>query len=186
MIKVKLIIQNLLMQYSIKDQIELVHDIQLVDDHNLCEKPDIWIIDEYHYKIRNTKQMEIEPDKIILIVENKIEFVNNEVNIVFCEDCLIFHLPVIIRLINLGGCYHSSHIFKYGKMVFNNEINLTEKQKKIMCKVFDNPEKTIDEIACEIGISKNTFNTHLQSIYRKLSVSNLTAALIKCIKITMK
>lgn len=72
-------------------------------------------------------------------------------------------------------------VIKRSKYTIDGKRVLTDSEKNIL--QFVSRGFTQESIATELSISKRTVSTHLQSIYRKMSVNSSAEALFKGIKL---
>lgn len=101
------------------------------------------------------------------------------------NDALTETLVAAIRMVHVGGVFFSQAI---GRQLLDIERTgfprvLTERQREIIQAVAARPDLLQAEHAQRLGISEHTFKQHLRQIYRALDVPNLTAAVLRAIRL---
>ena len=103
------------------------------------------------------------------------------------SDDLSLKLGEAIEVVNRGGVYFSQAV-NHAETQINvreitlYEITLTKRQKEILLTIAQDPESPYKKVAEEMCITERTLKWHLTSIYRKLGVNNIRAAILVCIE----
>ena len=63
------------------------------------------------------------------------------------------------------------------------EIQLTQRQREVLQAIAAAPELTYAQHADRLGISEHTVSHHLRQIFARLTVSNLTAAIVNAVRL---
>jgi DNA-binding NarL/FixJ family response regulator len=102
------------------------------------------------------------------------------------DDGLSTQLPDALRTVHKGGWFFSREA---GRHFFGTRRNspspaniLTPRQVEILRTIVAHPGLSHADQAHSLGISEDTFRNHLRAIYEKLSVTTLTAAILRAIQ----
>jgi two-component system response regulator DegU len=100
------------------------------------------------------------------------------------DDELSLCLAEAIRTVHRGGLYLSGSVAKRLRQVskVDGEV-LTDRQQQILWAIVAAPDLSYAAHAQKLGISEHTFSNHLRQIFERLDVSNITAAIIKAIRL---
>ena len=98
------------------------------------------------------------------------------------DDELSLCLAEAIRTAHKGGLYLSSNVAHRLRQISKSEI-LTERQQQIMRTIVAKPDLSYAAHAKKLGISEHTFSNHLRQIFERLGVSNITAAIVKAMRL---
>jgi len=103
------------------------------------------------------------------------------------DNELILHLPNVARTICDGGCAFSQAVMgvKEALSAPPTAPRLTDRQIEILEAIVSHPNLTYLEQARRLEISKHTFDSHLRTIFQKLGVSSLTAAILTAVQLGM-
>lgn len=93
------------------------------------------------------------------------------------EDSII-NLPIIIRLIHLGGIYFSENIFK-NAILQKAFQKLSSRQLEALSLCATNPNSDTITLAKQMGVSSSTLRNMLSSAYKKLGVQTRAAAIFE-------
>jgi DNA-binding NarL/FixJ family response regulator len=101
-----------------------------------------------------------------------------------CDEFTL-HMPDVVRIICDGGCAFSQALVNLKDTLPELPLGplLTARQIDILKAIVTNPNLTYGDQARRLEISKHTFDTHLRSIFQKLVVSNLTAAILTAVRL---
>ena len=100
------------------------------------------------------------------------------------DDELSLCLAEAIRTVHRGGLYLSGNVAKSLRQSSKTEGEvLTERQQQILWAIVAEPDLSYAAHAQKLGISEHTFSNHLRQIFERLEVSNITAAIVKGIRL---
>lgn len=111
------------------------------------------------------------------------------------HDDLMLQLASVIRIIFNGGVCYSFQCTQGGDPAAGEgeergegdcpftELPLTDRELDILEAFVADPDGSNRDHAKRLGITENTLNAHLRSIYRKLGVSNRSGAVLKALKL---
>jgi DNA-binding NarL/FixJ family response regulator len=130
---------------------------------------------------------ELHPDlKIIIIsMHNERTLIQSAIKVgvngyILKEDRkAIQNLSDIIRTIMNGGSYLSQQALNQLSEKLTPQINLSRRQLQILSMCAANPNLTKNEIANELHVAPSTVRNSLTSVYQRMDVRNLTAAIAK-------
>ena len=97
-------------------------------------------------------------------------------------DNLSLNIPQAIQVTLLGGTFLSEGVPQLLINTTNDKFELTNQQQKILQTIFDNPDKSLEQIAENLFMSINTLRVHLARAREKLNAINTTAAVVKAIR----
>ena len=101
-------------------------------------------------------------------------------------DVFSGQLADAIRAVMLGEIYYSEGVTQQLINEANNSsgtIRLTLRQREVLQVVAADPQLSYSQFAKQLGVSVHTFNHHLREIFRRLHVNNLTAAMIRSVRL---
>lgn len=102
------------------------------------------------------------------------------------SDDLSLNLPGAIETVSKGGVYFSETI---SQKLFGNGngkrkiVNLTERQIEALNAVYARPDAAYIEHAGNLNITESGFKSHLGKAFKALGVTNVTAAMIRCMEL---
>ena len=100
------------------------------------------------------------------------------------DDELSLCLAEAIRTVHRGGLYLSGTVAQRLRQISKAEGELlTDRQQQILWAIVAAPDLSYAAHAQKLGISEHTFSNHLRQIFERLDVSNITAAIIKAIRL---
>jgi DNA-binding NarL/FixJ family response regulator len=104
------------------------------------------------------------------------------------DDELSRFLADAIRTIYRGGIYFSKAVsqalFRQSeRKTLPKPFELTSRHIEILRAIITRPNLTYAEHASRLGIAENTLRNHIKTIFDRLQVNNLTAAVIKAIQL---
>jgi DNA-binding NarL/FixJ family response regulator len=101
------------------------------------------------------------------------------------NDGFTLHLPDIACTICDGGYAFSQAVLNLKDSLSKPllETLLTPRQIEILEAIVSQPNLTYRDQSQRLEISRHTFDTHLRSIYQKLEVTNLTAAILTAVRL---
>jgi DNA-binding NarL/FixJ family response regulator len=94
------------------------------------------------------------------------------------DEDSIKNLPIIIRLIHLGGVYFSENIFK-NAILLKTFQKLSSRQLEALSLCASNPDSDTVTLASQMGVSSSTLRNMLSSVYKKLGVQTRAAAILE-------
>jgi DNA-binding NarL/FixJ family response regulator len=89
------------------------------------------------------------------------------------------NLPNIIQSIMNGGSYLSQQALNQLSDKSTSQVTLSRRQLQIMSMCAANPNWTLSKVADELHVAHSTVRNSLTSVYQRLDVRNLTAAIAK-------
>jgi DNA-binding NarL/FixJ family response regulator len=100
------------------------------------------------------------------------------------DDELSLCLAEAIRTVHRGGLYLSGSVARRLRQAsrVDGEV-LTERQQQIFWAIVAAPDLSYAAHAQKLGISEHTFSNHLRQIFERMDVSNITAAIVKAIRL---
>lgn len=98
-------------------------------------------------------------------------------------DNLSLNIPQAIQITILGGTFLSEGVPKLLINTLNGVDDLTHQQKRILQAIFDNPDKSLEQIAEKLFMSVNTLRVHLARARDKLDAISTITALVKAIRL---
>jgi DNA-binding NarL/FixJ family response regulator len=102
------------------------------------------------------------------------------------DDGLSTQLADALRAVRRGGWFFSAevgrHLQSTRSMPRQASPELTPRQLEVLRAIAANPELTHAEHARAMGISEDTVRNHLRTIYDRLQVTNLTAAVVRAVQ----
>jgi DNA-binding NarL/FixJ family response regulator len=103
------------------------------------------------------------------------------------DDDLSLNVPEAIRAVSKGGMYLSEtarhHIFGSQAQELEPPVSLRPRQLDVLTAIFSDPNASYAELAAHLDITESTFKSHLTNAFLLLGVSNVTAAVIRCIEL---
>ncbi len=103
------------------------------------------------------------------------------------SDDLSLNLPGAIEAVAKGGVYFSEtvgqQLFQNGAQDKKEKVNLTERQIDILTTIYNSPDASYTEHAKNLNIKVTTFKAHLTKAFKALGVTNITAAIIRCMEL---
>ena len=102
------------------------------------------------------------------------------------SDDLSLNLPSAIETVSKGGVYFSETISQklFGSGNDRSEmVNLTERQIEMLNAIYSSPDAAYAEHARNLNITESTFKSHLTKAFKALGVTNVTAAMIRCMEL---
>jgi DNA-binding NarL/FixJ family response regulator len=101
------------------------------------------------------------------------------------NDSLTLHLLDVARTICDGGYAFSQAVMSVKDSLSAPSLKpkLTSRQIEILEVIVSHPKLSYQEQAQRLGIAKLTLDTHLRTIFQKLDVSNLTAAVLTAVRL---
>jgi DNA-binding NarL/FixJ family response regulator len=103
------------------------------------------------------------------------------------DDDLSLNVSEAIRAVSKGGMYLSEsarhQIFGSQTQELEPVVKLRPRQIEVLATIFLDPNVCYPELASRLSISESTFKAHLSNAFSVLGVSNVTAAVIRCIEL---
>jgi DNA-binding NarL/FixJ family response regulator len=101
------------------------------------------------------------------------------------NDGFTLHLPDVVRTILDGGTAFSQAVLNAKDPLSETRLEpqLTPRQVEILEAMVSQPNLTYQDQAQRLGISRHTLDTHLRTIFQKLEVFNLTAAILTAVRL---
>lgn len=100
------------------------------------------------------------------------------------SDVFSRYLADAIRAVMRGERYFSEGVSRQLAMPDDRgEIQLTQRQREVLQAIAAAPELTYAQHADRLGISEHTVSHHLRQIFARLTVSNLTAAIVNAVRL---
>lgn len=101
------------------------------------------------------------------------------------SDDLTLHLPEAIKQVHQGRVFFSSEVSSelFRRLDHGADEAITWRQRQIILAVAKSPDTPYVELAERLGISYRTFKGHLDSAYKVLAVSNVTACIIRSMQL---
>jgi len=101
------------------------------------------------------------------------------------HDPLTLHLPDAVRALALGGFMYSEAVLHAKNVLPEPAANgiLTPRQLEILNTVLKDPNSPYAQHAERMSITESTWDTHLCSIYSRLGVNTLTAAILRAVEL---
>lgn len=101
------------------------------------------------------------------------------------SDDLSLNLPGAIEAVNRRGVFFSETI---AQKLFSDErgretVDLTERQIEVLNTIYNRPDASYSEHARNLNITESAFKAHLGKAFRILGVTNVTAAMIRCMEL---
>lgn len=102
------------------------------------------------------------------------------------SDDLSLNLPSAIETVSKGGVYFSEtvsqNLFGSGKDK-REMVSLTERQIEVLNAIYSAPDALYVEHARNLNITESAFKSHLTKAFKALGVTNVTAAMIRCMEL---
>lgn len=97
------------------------------------------------------------------------------------DDRLTEHLADAVRSVYHGGAYFSATVSEMLHRPLSKlpSLSLTNRQLEVLQSICASPNQSYSAHAAKLGIEENTLRNHLRSIFERLDVNNLAAAIIK-------
>jgi DNA-binding NarL/FixJ family response regulator len=101
------------------------------------------------------------------------------------SDDLSLNLPSAVATVSRGGVYFSETIGNelFGKSKADRAVNLTARQIEILTTIARTPDASYANQATNLGITESTLKNHLTKAFKALGVTNITAAIIRCMQL---
>ncbi len=103
------------------------------------------------------------------------------------SDDLSLNLAGAIETVAIGSVYFSETIskqlFRNGEVGKAAKTNLTERQTQILNAIYNSPDVPYSILAKNLQITESTFKAHLTKAFKALGVTNVTAAMIRCMEL---
>jgi DNA-binding NarL/FixJ family response regulator len=101
------------------------------------------------------------------------------------SDDLSLNLPSAVATVSKGGVYFSETIGEelFGKAKADRVVNLTARQIEILTNIAGSPDDSYATQAVNLGITESTLKNHLTRAFKALGVTNITAAIIRCMQL---
>ena len=102
------------------------------------------------------------------------------------SDDLSLNLPSAIETVSKGGVFFSETISRNlfgGPKGKSETVNLTERQIEMLNAIYSSPDAPYSEHARNLNITESTFKSHLTKAFKALGVTNVTAAMIRCMEL---
>jgi two-component system, NarL family, response regulator DegU len=127
---------------------------------------------------------------IVLTMENVPALILQTINwgvagYVLKGDDLSLQLITAIDMVSKGSVYFSESVSQtlVGKKEDTQNVTLTPRQMEIMTLVYRNPDGSNLDYAQALGIKEGTVRSHLSSAYVTLGVTNVKAAILRCLEL---
>jgi DNA-binding NarL/FixJ family response regulator len=101
------------------------------------------------------------------------------------SDDLSLNLPSAVIAVSRGGVYFSETISEelFGKPKTERSVHLTARQIEILTTIAREPDHSYANHATNLGITESTLKNHLTKAFKALAVTNITAAIIRCMQL---
>lgn len=99
------------------------------------------------------------------------------------DDALTTQLVSAIRTVVKNGLYFSEEIETMLRSRRQPTLSLSTRQTEVLLAIAANPDLSREQISEQMGITVHTVDHHLRTIYDKLGVSSLPAALLKAARL---